>query len=258
VRLLVRLLWAGWQASEARRWRWRRAWHSRLIVMRARLRLRLRRPVVPHGAMIAPRQPVLAARFTWWSSRGIAILLAVNIVVVGLGFILYQPNNPESRFDHGKVAPVPDEVIVTPTGPAGEQMALPLETATPLPPVLLTPWPTPDYLGTGGSVAFTLRQNGNSDIYVLSVGRPEAIRFTNHPADDRDPAFSPDGRKLAFASHRDGNWEIYVLEVPTGTLIRVTNDVAFDGGPSWSPNRTSRVTSMSTWYGLTAAAYRFA
>lgn len=231
-RLLVRFIRNRWQASAPRRYRWRRAWQSRVMLARARLRVRLRRPLPPRGVMVAPHQPILG-RTVWRPSRMIATLLAFNIVMVGLGFIFFQPSSADSRFGHAKLPPDPDEIVATPTGPA---IAAPAATATPLPPILLTPWPTPDYLGTGGSVAFTLRQNGNSDIYVLSVGRPEAIRFTNHPADDRDPAFSPDGRRLAFASHRDGNWEIYVLEVPTGNLIRVTNDPAFDGGPSWSPD----------------------
>lgn len=85
-------------------------------------------------------------------------------------------------------------------------------------------------------MAFTLRQDGNVDIYVLTVGASEPIRLTSHPAEDRDPAWSPDGRKLAFASDRDGNWEIYVLDLATGGLERVTDNLAFDGGPSWSPD----------------------
>jgi TolB protein len=231
-RLIGRFLRNRWQATAARRWRWRRAWQSRLILLRARLRLRLRRPQPPITALLAPRQ-LLVERTVWRPSRMIASLLAFNIVLVGLGFILAQPNQPKSHIGYSRLPSDADEATPTPVVGSGEAAA-PVATSTPLPPILLTPWPTPDYLGTGGSVVFTLRQNGNSDIYVLSVGRPEAIRFTNHPADDRDPAFSPDGRRLAFASHRDGNWEIYVLEVPTGNLIRVTNDPAFDGGPSWS------------------------
>ena len=36
------------------------------------------------------------------------------------------------------------------------------------------------------------------------------IRVTTHWADDRYPAWSPDGRWLAFSSNRDGPWEVYV------------------------------------------------
>src|SRR5690606_2185558 len=67
--------------------------------------------------------------------------------------------------------------------------AVPAPTATPA--ATPTPWATPDPLNSGGSVAFTLRQNGNSDIYALSIGQSQPVRLTDDPADDRDPAWSP-------------------------------------------------------------------
>ncbi|MGD2049489.1 MAG: hypothetical protein PVH03_08340 [Chloroflexota bacterium] len=133
------------------------------------------------------------------------------------------------------LAPIVPKMTNTPTA-----TPTPVPTSTPTPmPVLVEPFetvPVPDPLGKGGSVAFTLRQNGNSDLFALSIGRSEPIRLTSHPADDRDPAWSPDGSRIAFSSRRDGNWEIYVLELKTGELRRLTNDVAFDAGPSWSPD----------------------
>jgi hypothetical protein len=74
-----------------------------------------------------------------------------------------------------------DEPEVTPT---------PTVTVTPAPSP--TPWATPDPLDSGGSVAFTLRQNGNSDIYALSIGQSQPVRLTNDLGEDRDPAWSPD------------------------------------------------------------------
>jgi TolB protein len=91
-------------------------------------------------------------------------------------------------------------------------------------------------LGSGGSVAFTIRRSGNNDIYVLTIGRSEPVRLTADPADDREPAWSPDGRELAFSSHRDGNWEIYILNLQNGETRRITNFLGFDGDPSWSPD----------------------
>lgn len=122
--------------------------------------------------------------------------------------------------------------------PTATPSPTPTSTPTPLPVQVeqFEAWPEPDPLGKGGSVAFTLRQDGNSDIYALSIGRSEPVRLTSHPADDRDPVWSPDGSRLAFASRRDGNWELYVLSLQTGDLQRLTNDIAFDAGPSWSPD----------------------
>ncbi|MCA9982138.1 MAG: PD40 domain-containing protein, partial [Anaerolineales bacterium] len=113
----------------------------------------------------------------------------------------------------------------------------PSPTFTPTPAVVaLTPWPTPDPLSSGGSVAFSLRQNGHSDLHVLSVGQQAPVRVTNSTAEDKEPAWRPDGRQLAFSSNRDGNWDIYILDMPTGDITRVTTHPGYDGRPSWSPD----------------------
>jgi TolB protein len=145
----------------------------------------------------------------------------VGIVLI-VGFVTAQPAKTSS----GRIV----RVVVTPT-------PLP-PTAFPTPDIEieLTPWPTPDPLNEGGSVAFALDQHGNSDIYVLSVGQSEPARLTSHPAPDRDPAWSPDGRDLAFASKRDGNWEVYVYNLPSGILHRITTHSGYDGSPNWSPD----------------------
>jgi len=98
------------------------------------------------------------------------------------------------------------------------------------------PWPTPDPLGKGGSVAYTYRINGHDDIYVLTIGQSKPFRLTTHLAEDRDPAWSPDGRRIAFSSNRDGNWEIYAFDLVSGNIVRLTHDTTFDGGPDWSPD----------------------
>lgn len=94
----------------------------------------------------------------------------------------------------------------------------------------------PNPLQAGGTVAFTMRVSAQDDIYAISIGETQPVRLTSHPADDRDPAFSPDGEKLAFASRRDGNWELYVMDLFTGEITRLTFDTAFQAAPSWSPD----------------------
>ena len=109
--------------------------------------------------------------------------------------------------------------------------------------LVLTPTPgapmpaaTPTPIGSGGTLAFTMRHNGNSDIYLLSQRDGALLRLTYDPADDRDPAWSPDGRWLAFASHRAHNWDLYMMDMTSGALLRLTRDPAFEAGPSWSPD----------------------
>ena len=122
-------------------------------------------------------------------------------------------------------------LVVTSTPPA----LPPRPTPTPAPTPFL-PTPTVDPFGGGGAIAFTLRRNGNSDLYALNVDDGELIRLTSHPADDRDPAFSPDGRQLAFASRRDGNWDVYRVDIESGLTTRLTFSNTYEAAPAWSPD----------------------
>lgn len=111
---------------------------------------------------------------------------------------------------------------------------------TPLPAVLATAVPTatqlPEALEVQGSLAYVVREDGQTDLWVHPVGGQSPIRITNSPADERDPVWSPDGSQLAFASHQDGNWELYLYDVASGETTRLTYDLSFQGGPAWSPD----------------------
>jgi TolB protein len=87
-------------------------------------------------------------------------------------------------------------------------------------------------------VAFVSPQTGDDDIYLLDPLTGQTANLTAHPAEDRDPAWSPDGTCLAFASNRDGNWELYLWAADDGSVTRLTNDPAYDGAPTWSPDGT--------------------
>jgi TolB protein len=111
-----------------------------------------------------------------------------------------------------------------------------LVVVTPTPKPSSSPAPTPTPFGSGGTIAFTLRRNGNADIYALNQTERRLVQLTYDPAEDRDPAWSPDGQYIAFASNRADNWDIYLLDLVSGALIRLTQNPGFDGHPSWSPD----------------------
>jgi TolB protein len=110
--------------------------------------------------------------------------------------------------------------------PVGVALSTPVPTATAL----------PNVLQARGSIAYVVRERGQDDIWVLNIGSPNPLRLTNSPADERDPAWSPDGRQLAYASRQDGNWEIYVYDLPSGQTVRLTYDLSYQGAPRWSPD----------------------
>jgi TolB protein len=125
--------------------------------------------------------------------------------------------------------------------PAGAGAAWPQGQNTPVPTVLFptatpTATPIPDPLRAGGSLAFALRENGQEDLWAISVGESGPLRLTNSPADERDPAWDPDGMRIAFSGNRDGNWELYLLEIDTGAITRLTYSQGFEGAPTWSPD----------------------
>jgi Tol biopolymer transport system component len=71
----------------------------------------------------------------------------------------------------------------------------------------------------------------------LAVGqeaRPP-VNLTEHPADDRYPAWSPAGGALAFESNRDGNWNLFLMDPRTGNVTRLTDNPADDRFPGWDP-----------------------
>ena len=58
----------------------------------------------------------------------------------------------------------------------------------------------------------------NLDIWVQQIGGRDPIRLTTDPADESDPAFSPDGTMIAFRSEKDGGG-IYLVPSLGGSPV---------------------------------------
>jgi Tol biopolymer transport system component len=97
----------------------------------------------------------------------------------------------------------------------------------------------PSLLPDGKWLLYAGQESGNFDIYLLSTSGQNPINLTpDSPADDDEPAASPDGERIAFRSSRDGGG-IFVMGRTGEGVRRVTpTGVSAAFNPSWSPDGT--------------------
>jgi Tol biopolymer transport system component len=109
----------------------------------------------------------------------------------------------------------------------------------------------PAWSPDGGRLAFTSTRDhfGRScfeecttsrEIYVADADGSNERRLTTSRADDRSPAWSPDGRLLAFVSDRSDRAahdnEIYVMRADGTHLRRITRTRNWSLDPDWRPS----------------------
>ena len=98
----------------------------------------------------------------------------------------------------------------------------------------------PDKLPTEpGRITFFRTEPGESaDIYVIGPDGSGLVRLTDDPAEDRDPAWSPDGSRIVFSSSRGGTaYDLYVMNADGSGVTRLAHRPDFyDQNPAWSPD----------------------
>jgi tricorn protease len=72
-----------------------------------------------------------------------------------------------------------------------------------------------------------------------------AVPITRHPAKDREPRFSPDGKQIAFVSDREGNSQIFVMPAEGGSARQVTHHTGGSSIADWYPDGKSLLTSAA-------------
>lgn len=94
-----------------------------------------------------------------------------------------------------------------------------------------------------GKIAFMSEQDGNWEIYVMNADGTQPRNLTNHPAEDVNADWSPDGNKLLFISNRGGRrWRhIHVMDADgrnVKPLIEGADHRDQHAGARWSPDGT--------------------
>lgn len=80
-------------------------------------------------------------------------------------------------------------------------------------------------------------QNPNWDIYTMNADGSHQVQLTNDPANELEPAWSPDGTKVVFISDINGkNSDLYTMNADGSDIKQLTKDSANEFGPEWSPD----------------------
>jgi len=84
---------------------------------------------------------------------------------------------------------------------------------------------SPSLSPDGRTVAMYRDVNGNTDIWLLELGRGVLRRFTTDPTTDVNPVWSSDGSRIVFQSLRNGENDLYVKSTTSAgseTLLLAT------------------------------------
>jgi tricorn protease len=82
----------------------------------------------------------------------------------------------------------------------------------------------------------TLVFDWDGDIRSVATAGGTARRLTNHPARDREPRFSPDGKQIAFISERSGSPQVHVMPAAGGTPQQLTYHTSGCSLQDWRPD----------------------
>lgn len=91
--------------------------------------------------------------------------------------------------------------------------------------------------GTNGKIAFVSNRDGNDEIYTMNPDGSGQTRLTANPAQDAEPAWSPNGRKIAFVSNRTGSAQVHTMNADGSGARRL----GAGSSPAWSPSGTQLV-----------------
>ncbi|HPR64783.1 MAG TPA: hypothetical protein PK014_11225 [Thermoanaerobaculia bacterium] len=101
------------------------------------------------------------------------------------------------------------------------------------------------FSNSGNEVAFFVRRGKGRELVILDLftRKQRRISFDNL-AQERSPAFSPDGKKIVFDAWGEVSSNIFQYDIESETLTNLTNDSAFSAAPAFSPDGKTLVFSQ--------------
>ena len=84
----------------------------------------------------------------------------------------------------------------------------------------------------GKQIAFFWR----GDVWSAPIIGGAARQLTHHPAIDRQPAWSPDGKQIAFVSEREGGRQVWVMPAAGGAPRKLTQHTEGFVLEEWMPD----------------------
>lgn len=102
---------------------------------------------------------------------------------------------------------------------------------------------------TGEQIAFASNADGDFDLYTINVSGGSPRLLTRNSANDRYPAWSPDGDWIAYATDETtpGEMEIWRMRLTGADKKQLTNDVNSSYAPAWSPDGGAIVFLSTRW-----------
>ncbi len=85
-------------------------------------------------------------------------------------------------------------------------------------------------------ISYASNTTEDYNVYLQNTNGENLRLLTNHPTNEKDLTWSPDGRFLAYTSNQEGTYKIYVLDTRTAEHWRLTNLDEREWTPAWSPD----------------------
>ncbi len=76
----------------------------------------------------------------------------------------------------------------------------------------------------------------NTELFLYDLTRKTTLRLTHSGTQEREPAFSPDGKKLAYAASDGTNWELWTMNADGRRATQHTHNTEEDGAPVFTPD----------------------